>query len=695
MLTALDDVSDRITGLDRGADDYLAKPFSMDELRARVRALGRRRVEDRAPTIEVGDLVLDPATLGVDAGRPRVHLTAREFALLELLARHPGQIFGRDRLIEALWDADFAAESNIVEVYIRSLRRKVDDGPAGRADRDGPGVGLSPPASAARPDVQARARPADGPLHRAVRARPRRSSASSSTSAFATVLAPTFDLAPGADERAGRGGRLPGDRSSGSGSRCWSATSLVVALVGLIGVGARRADAPPDPRGPRPPAPVRRGRVARDADAAGGDPGVRRGGAQRRRRRWPTLRRALGGRGRVRRTGWRGSRTTCCCSPGRTSSRPTPARADRPVGRRRRDRRGVRGWPIPSSRGRGSTLGEDLARRGRPGRDRPDRREPPRQRLPLRRLERRGSVADHDDGPPSARRSSRSPTTGRGSPPPISSGSSSRSTGSMPMPAAPDGSGLGLAIARGLAERNGGRLTVASEPGRGCDVPAVACRDSGEVHLRRATTRADPPADRPARSARGPRMHHSVPDRRLAPACSSRRSSRSSWPPAAAAAALRLRRSDRCRSHAPSAVPRRRRVRARRLEDRARRARRPEPSPSGAPTRAGGGTDRGRHPRQRRLPDLPAAATRRSRSSTSRAGRSRRRPTASSSATRTAARRSRSWPRRRRAALRRLDRPAGPPGPGRVQARQAGHRQGRRHELRPPRLPPAVPAGLR
>ena len=128
MLTALDDIADRITGLDRGADDYLAKPFSMDELRARVRALGRRRIEDRAPRILVGDLELDPATLGVRRSGHEVRLTAREFALLELLARHPGQIFGQERLIEALWDSDFAAESNIVEVYIRSLRRKVDEG---------------------------------------------------------------------------------------------------------------------------------------------------------------------------------------------------------------------------------------------------------------------------------------------------------------------------------------------------------------------------------------------------------------------------------------------------------------------------------------------------------------------------------------------------------------------------------------
>jgi DNA-binding response OmpR family regulator len=128
MLTALDAVEDRITGLDRGADDYLAKPFSMDELRARVRALGRRRLEDRGPRIEVGDLSLEPSTLGVTRAGLPVRLTAREFALLELLARHPGQLFTRDRLIDALWDADFAAESNIVEVYIRSLRRKVDQG---------------------------------------------------------------------------------------------------------------------------------------------------------------------------------------------------------------------------------------------------------------------------------------------------------------------------------------------------------------------------------------------------------------------------------------------------------------------------------------------------------------------------------------------------------------------------------------
>jgi DNA-binding response OmpR family regulator len=128
ILTALDDVQDRITGLDRGADDYLAKPFSMDELRARVRALGRRRLEDRAARIRVGDLELDPSTQSVSRAERQIRLTEREFAMLEILARHPGQIFGQERLIEALWGADFAPESNIVEVYIRSLRRKVDEG---------------------------------------------------------------------------------------------------------------------------------------------------------------------------------------------------------------------------------------------------------------------------------------------------------------------------------------------------------------------------------------------------------------------------------------------------------------------------------------------------------------------------------------------------------------------------------------
>lgn len=128
MLTALDAVDDRVAGLDAGADDYLGKPFAASELLARVRALLRRGTTEGAPVIRVRDLELDPATREVRRGGRPIRLTAKEFALLEVLARHPGQVFAQDRLIDAVWDADFAAESNIVEVYIRSLRRKVDGG---------------------------------------------------------------------------------------------------------------------------------------------------------------------------------------------------------------------------------------------------------------------------------------------------------------------------------------------------------------------------------------------------------------------------------------------------------------------------------------------------------------------------------------------------------------------------------------
>jgi DNA-binding response OmpR family regulator len=128
MVTALDAVEDRVAGLDRGADDYLAKPFAMAELLARIRALRRRHVPDRGPTLRAGDLEIELATRTVSRKGEPVRLTAREFALLEFLARNPGQVFTRDRLIDAVWNADYAPESNVVEVYIRSLRRKIDDG---------------------------------------------------------------------------------------------------------------------------------------------------------------------------------------------------------------------------------------------------------------------------------------------------------------------------------------------------------------------------------------------------------------------------------------------------------------------------------------------------------------------------------------------------------------------------------------
>jgi len=128
MLTALTSVEDRVAGLDRGADDYLGKPFAIAELKARVRALTRRPSTGGSPTITVGDLELDPASMGVRRRGRRIRLTAREYAFLELLARHPGQIFSQEHLVAALWGADAAPGSNIVEVYVRSLRRKLDDG---------------------------------------------------------------------------------------------------------------------------------------------------------------------------------------------------------------------------------------------------------------------------------------------------------------------------------------------------------------------------------------------------------------------------------------------------------------------------------------------------------------------------------------------------------------------------------------
>ena len=128
MVTALDAVGDRVIGLDLGADDYLAKPFAMAELLARIRALRRRHVPDRGPALRVADLEIEPATRAVRRSGTSIMLTAREFALLEFLARNAGQVFTRDRLIDAVWNADYAPESNIVDVYIRSLRRKIDDG---------------------------------------------------------------------------------------------------------------------------------------------------------------------------------------------------------------------------------------------------------------------------------------------------------------------------------------------------------------------------------------------------------------------------------------------------------------------------------------------------------------------------------------------------------------------------------------
>jgi two-component system OmpR family response regulator len=126
MLTARDAVEDRVAGLDAGADDYLTKPFSFAELLARLRALLRRGATERPAELRVGDLVLDPATHRVTRGGVHVDLTRKEFALLEYFMRHPGEVLSRTSLIEHVWDFAFEGDSNVVDVYVRYLREKID-----------------------------------------------------------------------------------------------------------------------------------------------------------------------------------------------------------------------------------------------------------------------------------------------------------------------------------------------------------------------------------------------------------------------------------------------------------------------------------------------------------------------------------------------------------------------------------------
>ena len=126
MLTARDAVEDRITGLDTGADDYLAKPFDFGELLARLRALARRGPVEQGLLLRVGDLELDPATRAVRRAGTEISLSTKEFQLLEVFMRHPGEVLSRYQLLEGAWDAEYEHRSNVIDVYVRYLREKLD-----------------------------------------------------------------------------------------------------------------------------------------------------------------------------------------------------------------------------------------------------------------------------------------------------------------------------------------------------------------------------------------------------------------------------------------------------------------------------------------------------------------------------------------------------------------------------------------
>lgn len=127
MLTAKDSVEDRVIGLDAGSDDYVVKPFAFSELLARIRALLRRDVTPRALPFKVGDLILDPQTREVRRGDRRIELTAKEYAILEYFMRRPNAVVTRTMLGESVWDYEYDGISNIIDVYVRRLRTKIDD----------------------------------------------------------------------------------------------------------------------------------------------------------------------------------------------------------------------------------------------------------------------------------------------------------------------------------------------------------------------------------------------------------------------------------------------------------------------------------------------------------------------------------------------------------------------------------------
>ena len=129
MLTARDGIDDRVTGLDAGADDYLVKPFALKELLARLRAISRRSMDlPKTTSLKVADLQIDTSTHRADRGGRNVSLTTKEYAVLECLMREPEHVFTRTQIAEHVWNFDSYNQSNVVDVYIRNLRRKIDDG---------------------------------------------------------------------------------------------------------------------------------------------------------------------------------------------------------------------------------------------------------------------------------------------------------------------------------------------------------------------------------------------------------------------------------------------------------------------------------------------------------------------------------------------------------------------------------------
>jgi DNA-binding response OmpR family regulator len=143
LLTAKDEVSDRVAGLDAGADDYVVKPFSIEELLARIRAHLRRNNEPNSDLLQFEDLSLNRSTREVSRGQRSIELTAKEFDLLEYLLNHPRQVLTRDQILEKVWGYDFMGDSNIIEVYIRYLRLKLEDSSEKRLIHTIRGVGYT------------------------------------------------------------------------------------------------------------------------------------------------------------------------------------------------------------------------------------------------------------------------------------------------------------------------------------------------------------------------------------------------------------------------------------------------------------------------------------------------------------------------------------------------------------------------